>query len=124
MGYNTCYSLRIKHLSSKEEWSRLVDELNNRRLIGYAFVPGEYDPEEEIQFFDSAGECHWYEHDEDLSEIAQLFPRAVFQLYGAGKDMKISGLPTIKGTILRPATPTSSSRLPSPYRGEGKEPAK
>ena len=85
MGYNTCYSLRIKHLSSKEEWSRLVDELNNRRLIGYAFVPGEYDPEEEIQFFDSAGECHWYEHDEDLSEIAQLFPRAVFQLYGAGE---------------------------------------
>lgn len=41
MGYNTCYSLRVKHIASKEEWVRLVDELNNRRLIGYAFVPGE-----------------------------------------------------------------------------------
>ena len=111
MGYNTCYSLRIKHLSSKEEWSRLVDELNNRRLIGYAFVPGEYD-------------VTGMSMTRTFPRLPSCFPAQFSSCTAPGKDMKISGLPTIKGTILRPATPTSSSRLPSPYHGEGKEPAK
>ena len=122
MDYNTCYSLRIKHLSSKEEWSRLVDELNNRRLIGYAFVPGEYDPEEEILI--PPGNVTGMSMTRTFPRLPSCFPAQFSSCTAPGKDMKISGLPTIKGTILRPATPTSSSRLPSPYHGEGKEPAK
>ena len=39
MGYNTCYSLRVKHIASKEEWDRLIGEMNERDLLGYAFAP-------------------------------------------------------------------------------------
>ena len=85
MGYNTCYSLRVKHISSKEEWDRLIGEMNERDLLGYAFAPSEYVPDDEVQVFDSAGECHWYDHDEDMIKIARLFPNAVFQLYGVGE---------------------------------------
>lgn len=85
MGYNTCYSLKVKHIASKEEWDRLVGVMSHFHLLGYAFAPSEYVPDEEVQLFESAGECPWYDHDEDMPEIASRFPNAVFQLYGVGE---------------------------------------
>lgn len=84
MGYCTTYNMTVKHIRDGEQYKALYDALKDKGVIGYALF-------KDVFYGDTAefySDCdvHWYEHEEDITEISKMFPIMVFQLRGQGED--------------------------------------
>lgn len=85
MGYDTSYTLRVQNIE-EDEFDQLILMLDAKELIGYAFSDyHDYDLPSKQGYFDSNGDCHWYDHEDDLIEISKKFPNARFRLSGLGE---------------------------------------
>lgn len=88
MGYITRYELEVKNVGTEEVFNRIVSQLNNRKIIGYALDSGMYDAAHKKAEFDCyAGEyVKWYECDNDIIAISKMFPECLFILSGDGEE--------------------------------------
>lgn len=81
MGYYTNHSLTIQDLGEHTE-KEIFDYLYENEDVFYGldvYTPSVY--------YDCSGsDCKWYEHQEDMKELAKKFPTATFVLHGEGEE--------------------------------------
>lgn len=85
MSYLTNYSLQVKNAKSVEDRQKVVNYMYEKDLIQYAFdLPT---VRSGILCFDSFEPCRWYDHEDDMYDIATTFPDFTFCLHANGEDM-------------------------------------
>lgn len=84
MGYYTEYSLDVKGIKNEEKFNRLVEAMEEKDLIRYAFDDGDYS--DGTASFLPYGEAKWYGHEQDMIDISRQFPDMVFCLEGVGEQ--------------------------------------
>ena len=76
MGYYTNYTLEINADDSEKE--SLDELLNSEDFCDYSplqlFIDGEADS------------CKWYEYDQDMLRLSEMFPKTLFILHGIGEE--------------------------------------
>ena len=84
MGYYSTYDLEVQNVT-KEEADRIAEWIEDRKLC---IDPDYYDCKGENGYYEFSHTdiMKWYEYEEDMIELSQQFPRAIFRLCGAGDD--------------------------------------
>ena len=82
MGYRTYYTLSILDLDGQTE---LTEDVSNSIIKKLRMSC------EDLEFAvcengSSNGDCKWYEHDRDMTELSKQFPNVIFQLDGNGEE--------------------------------------
>ena len=80
------YSLMAQNISM-EDFNRLIEALNEKMLIGFAFTDlppfTEHDEKAKQASIDCHGPVNWSTWKEDMIEISRMFPDVRFRLAGS-----------------------------------------
>lgn len=80
MGYYTMYSLE-HDCTDREKFSRIVAEMEKLGILDYALSANE-----DLMSFDTTDCVKWYECEDDMRKISNLFPDVLFTLHGEGEE--------------------------------------
>lgn len=91
MGYYTWFSMKAKHIKSKEEYEKIIETLKTNEIYTHDDVYGIF---ESSEYFEDCGEAifsvcdehKWYDHTYDMMKISKLFPDVIFRLSGEGEE--------------------------------------
>lgn len=86
MGYCTSYELKIKGITSQEEYDAVAKKLKELGVLNYALEEDIFDGRFFTQYFGFYDLVKWYEHDEDMIELSKAFPNFTFCLHGEGNE--------------------------------------
>lgn len=97
MGYYTWFSMKAKHIKSKEEYEKIVETLKMNEIYAHDDVYGIF---ESSEYFEDCGEAifsvcdehKWYEHTYDMMKISKIFPDVISDLAVMVKNEKIHGM--------------------------------
>lgn len=78
MGYYTHYHLTI---SASEDTYETIKKEVEKQIIAMVDI----DPDEFEELIDMTVELKWYDHEEDMKQIAKMFPTVYFTLEGQGE---------------------------------------
>ena len=82
MGYLTSYSMEALHVAAQdvEKIEAAIEELN--MPLGDFY----YDSQYQVFNAEPNGEWRWYGHEDDMAELSERFPGALFKLHGEGEN--------------------------------------
>jgi len=91
MGYYTWFSMKARHIKSKEEYEAIVEALKDNELYAYddkygVFCESDYSETFKEATFSVCDEYKWYDHTYDMMKISKLFPDVIFRLSGDGEE--------------------------------------
>ena len=80
------YSLMAQNINM-EDFNRLIEALNEKMLIGFAFTDltpfTEHDEQAKQAYIDCHGPVNWSTWKDDMIEISRMFPDVRFRLAGS-----------------------------------------
>ena len=58
----------------------------DKTLMEALLEAGYYDPQNQVFNAEPNGEWRWYGHEDDMAELSERFPDALFKLHGEGEN--------------------------------------
>lgn len=86
MGYYTEYTLEVRSVKTKEDFTRIASALELKKIMYYALDSGHWNQGDSAALFYSWDQVKWYDHEEDMKELSVLFSDFTFCLSGVGED--------------------------------------
>ena len=86
MGYYTDHTLTVRNVENNDAFINLQNALKQKEIINYALDDGIYYENIKEACFFCADSVKWYDHEKDMSYIAEQFPEMYFLLDGVGEE--------------------------------------